>query len=66
MRTKTLWGHKWPSTYTTGRGGECSNCGAPLDRKGRYCKACHAEYNRLYRAKKRAELARLREKAGEA
>jgi predicted amidophosphoribosyltransferase len=28
---------------------ECSNCDKPLDRKGRYCKACHAQWMRMNR-----------------
>jgi predicted amidophosphoribosyltransferase len=28
---------------------ECSNCDKPLDRKGRYCKTCHAQWMKLYR-----------------
>jgi hypothetical protein len=30
----------------------CSHCRGPVDRNGRYCKACHAEYQRLWRSKK--------------
>jgi len=28
---------------------ECSKCDKPLDRKGRYCKACHAQWMRMWR-----------------
>lgn len=30
-------------------GSQCSKCGNPLDRNGRYCKACHAAYMRAWR-----------------
>lgn len=28
---------------------ECSKCSQPLDRQGRYCRSCHAEYMREWR-----------------
>ena len=40
---------------------ECSQCNRVLDREGRYCKACHAAYQREWRKRQKEELDRLRE-----
>jgi AAA domain len=42
----------------------CSGCGKPHDRAtgGGYCRKCHADYQREWRKKQRAELERLRAK----
>lgn len=39
----------------------CPKCGGPRNRPGqRYCKRCHAEYQRRWAAERNAELHRLR------
>lgn len=39
----------------------CPKCGGPRNRPGqRYCKRCHAEYQRQWAAERNAELHRLR------
>jgi hypothetical protein len=44
------------------RNGQCSKCGAEARMKGqRYCRDCHATYQRGFRAKRKEELLMLRE-----
>lgn len=42
----------------------CSKCGGDRDRPGQgYCRSCHAEYMKEWRARQRTELESLRELA---
>lgn len=43
---------------------KCSKCGGPRDRVGQaYCRRCHAEYNRNWRAVQRLKAVALKERA---
>lgn len=53
-RRTTVWGSLWPSQYKSGDVKLCSRpgCEKPRDRgEQKYCKACHAEYQRRWRGK---------------
>lgn len=48
MSENTKWGQPPQRKYA--KGGKCSKCGNDRDRNGRYCKACHNAYMRIYYA----------------
>ena len=48
------------------RNGECSRCGGESNRwPDRYCRDCHAEYQREWRAKKKAEIEAMKRRLQE-
>jgi len=49
MRKITSWGTIRPSTYK--RDGSCSHCGGERTTLNRYCRNCHADYQRHLRPK---------------
>jgi len=60
MTRKTKWGKDRP--LRNKHDGACSRCDKPRDRKGRYCAACHAAYQREWR-KGREETPEQKEQA---
>lgn len=57
VKQASAWGDTRPYQYKDYGGKECSRCTAPRDTTGRYCRCCRKLYNRVLRAKKKAEIA---------
>ena len=55
MRPTTLWGRLWVSAPRKDNGCSSPGCGKPRRPCGRYCRECHAAYQRRWNAKQKQE-----------